>query len=132
MESTNHRKGVERLVKIIRTLGYENISTEAEQVEIFIEFLGRRTYTFDIEATDGQGWKYCFECDGVTGHSSRRDRAKDKARDWAMLQIGIKTVRIQTIDLVGKRGRYGKWEQEPCTDEEIVQEIRHQLVNDAR
>ena len=118
MEGSAHRRGKDRLIEILRTVGYKDISAEAEQVEVFIELLGFRRYIFDIQAYDEQGWQYCFEVDGKRGHSSRWNKSKDKSRDRAMREIGIKTVRIPTIDLVGKKKQ---------TDKAIIDEINYQL-----
>ena len=118
MESSAHWKAKYRLKEILENTGYTNIQIESKQAEITIEFLGKRTYIFDVQAEDEQGWLYCFEVDGKKGHTSRRNIAKDRTRDRAMLENGIRTVRIQTIDLVGKKKQ---------TDQEIIQEIEYQL-----
>ncbi len=125
MESTQHRKGKQRLKEILKRTGYTNIQVESKQAEITLEFLGPRTYIFDVQAEDEQGWLYCFEVDGKKGHTSRRNIAKDRTRDRAMLENGIRTVRISTWDLIGKNKQ---------SDEEIIQEIKYQLdaINELR
>lgn len=97
---------------------YKNIQIECKQTKVWIEFLGERTYTFDIQVEDQRGRKICCEVDGRQGHSGRWNIAQDRARDRAMCKIGIRTVRIQTIDLIGKK---------KLSDEDILNDINWQL-----
>ena len=82
-----------------------------------LELLGEREYVADIQASK-EGRTYIFEIDGIKNHSTKRNIAKDKARDGALLAIGKRTIRIPTRYLVGK----GK-----LTDREILDEIEWQI-----
>ena len=65
--------------------------------------LGERVYWPDLMAWhDGLGW-VIFEVDGKRGHTTRMDLYKMELRDHAFQKTGIRTVRIQTADLVGKK-----------------------------
>jgi hypothetical protein len=117
-EYPQHNKAKERLGEILKTAGYENISYETQQAEVMLEFLGERRYIADITA-EKEGRHYIFEIDGIKNHSTRRNKAKDKARDRAMLvSLGKRTIRVQTWWLVG-RGR--------LSDLDILKEIEWQL-----
>ena len=82
-----------------------------------LELLGEREYVADIQASK-EGRTYIFEIDGIRNHSTKRNIAKDKARDRALLGIGKWTIRIPTRYLVGK----GK-----LSDREILEEIEWQI-----
>ena len=80
--------------------------------------LGEREYWPDILAQrDREGW-VCFEVDGKKGHSTKRDFVKMKLRDSSLKEMDIRTVRISTFDLVGKKKQ---------TDDLIKLEISWQL-----
>ena len=78
-----------------------------------LEFLGEREYVADIQASK-EGRVYIFEIDGIKNHSTKRNIARDKARDRALFEIGKWTIRIPTRYLVGK----GK-----LPDSDILKEI---------
>ena len=82
-----------------------------------LELLGEREYVADIQACK-EGRLYIFEIDGIKNHSTKRNIAKDKARDGAMLAIGKSTIRIPTRYLIGR----GK-----LSDREILDEIEWQI-----
>jgi very-short-patch-repair endonuclease len=81
-----------------------------------LECLGERRYVADIQA-EKEGQIYIFEIDGVRGHSTRRNRTKDKTRDGALLELNRRTIRLPTWWIVGK----GK-----LSDREILKEIEYQ------
>lgn len=81
--------------------------------------LGERNFTADIFAfwtniRTGITKKIIFEVRGYKGHNSKRQIARDTNRDNAHKEKGIKTVRIDMKDLVGK-----KKQPTPVIEEEI-------------
>ena len=86
VEQKPHLNAKTRLKEILKTAGYKNISFEVQQPTIMLKGLGERRYVADIQATKKRQ-VYIFEIDGVRGHSSRRNRAKDKTRDGALLEL---------------------------------------------
>ena len=115
-EYPNHINAKIRLKEILKTAGYKDIQFEVQQPTVMLKGLGERRYTADIQATKKRK-KYIFEIDGMRGHSSRRNRAKDKTRDGALLKLKRRTIRLPTWWLVGE----GK-----LSDREILDEIEWQ------
>lgn len=118
-ESEQHQKAKIRLKQIVTDLGiiadYE-IKTGYTQTDI-----GERTYTVDLFGfwTTRKGTeKIAFEVRGYKGHDSKWSNYKDRCRDKAHLAKGIKTVRIEMKDLVGRK---------KMDDETIKEEILWQL-----
>ena len=104
-ESEQHQHAKQRLRQIVEGMGmiadYE-ISTGTTETEI-----GPRNYTVDLFAF----WpdfrtrttiKVAFEVEGFKGHNTKRQFARDNNRDKAHLKKGIRTVRINMKDLIGK------------------------------
>ncbi len=116
VEQAPHLNGKERLGEILKTASYYDIGYEVKQPKAMLELLGEREYVADIQASK-EGRTYIFEIDGIKNHSTKRNIAKDKARDRAIFAIGKPTIRIPTRYLVGK----GK-----LTDREILEEIAYQ------
>jgi len=101
VESLQHRKGKDALETIIKEIGF--VSLQEEDLPRVMTTLGQRDYTADILAFKG-GKIYVFEVDGKKGHFTPRDMVKMKLRDTVLLErFGIKTVRIKTRDLVGRK-----------------------------
>ncbi len=79
--------------------------------------LGPREYWPDIFALKDEKWT-AFEVDGAKGHSTKTDIFKMKLRDSALLDKGVRTVRLKTNDLVGRK-------KQPLNI--ILEEIDYQL-----
>jgi hypothetical protein len=105
-ESKQHIAAKRRLYDIIDKMGMIadfEISTGTSETT-----LGERDYTVDLfafwtHARTGITEKIAFEVEGYKGHNSTRQRARDKFRDQAHLNKGIRTVRIDMKVLVGKQ-----------------------------
>jgi hypothetical protein len=105
-ESEQHQKAKIRLKEIVTELGiiadYE-IGTGITKTP-----LGDKTFTIDLfgfwtNARTGVTQKIAFEVRGFKGHDSKWTRYKDRLRDQSHLGKGIKTVRINMLDLVGRK-----------------------------
>ena len=85
----------------------------------FLTVLGERVYWPDLLAwKDDVGW-VCFEVDGRKGHSTPKDLQKMRLRDETFQKFDVRTVRIATSVLVGKRKQ---------NDASVLREIDFQLV----
>ena len=102
-ESPKHWTAKLVLQKILLENDYSIIDDEFA-LETINTIIGERDYIIDLFAEDNKdGIRYAFELDGKVGHSTKRDLYKMKIRDGALLEIGIKTIRLKTNDLVGKK-----------------------------
>jgi hypothetical protein len=121
-ESPRHWAAKYALQKILLENDYSIIDDEFA-LETINTVVGERDYIIDLFAEDNKDCKrYAFELDGKVGHSTKRDLYKMRIRDGALLQIGIKTIRLKTNDLVGKK-------KQPV--EVILQEIEYQKNRDS-
>jgi hypothetical protein len=103
MESTKHWKGKIALEKILLEDDWNIEVRDGEDSFTFADELGQFQYWPDLLAyKDGEGW-VDFEVDGKKGHSTKTDLHKMKLRDERFASLGIKTVRLKTDDLVGKK-----------------------------
>jgi hypothetical protein len=100
-ESPRHWAAKYALQKILLENDYSIIDDEFA-LETINTVVGERDYIIDLFAQK-EGKRYAFELDGKVGHSTKRDLYKMKIRDGALLQIGIKTIRLKVNDLVGKK-----------------------------
>ena len=117
-ESAQHWKGKIKLEQILLNDGWEIWLRDMQDSFPFLTALGEREYYPDLMAwKDGLGW-VVFEVDGHKGHWTARDFQKMKMRDDAFLSHDIRTVRISTSDLTGRKKQ---------TDEQNLLEIEYQL-----
>ena len=116
MESLRHWKAKLFLQKFLMQHNYSLVIDEFA-LDTINTLLGERDYTVDLLA-EKEGKRYAFEVDGKKGHSTKCDLIKMKLRDESLKLIGIKTVRLKTDDLIGRRKQ---------TPELILQEIEYQL-----
>jgi hypothetical protein len=122
-ESKQHINAKRRLFDIVEDLGMVadfEIRTGTTETT-----LGPRDYTVDLfafwtHARTGVTEKIAFEVEGYKGHNSTRQRNRDKFRDQVHAEKGIKTVRIQMYDLIGR---------DKLDDNTISLEILYQLKN---
>ena len=118
MESQRHWDGKVRLEKILLESGWTIWLHDGDDSFQFETSRGPRNFWPDLLAWhDGDGW-VAFEVDGIKGHSTRTDLIKMEVRDKAFEAVDVRTVRIQTRDLVG---RYKQ------TDDLVKLEINWQL-----
>src|ERR1044071_8587880 len=102
-ESPQHFAGKARVEKLVLEDGWSIYIRDMEDSFPFLTSLGRREYYPDLMAwKDGVGW-VVFEVDGKKGHSSVVDHHKMELRDKEFLSRGIRTVRLSTKDLVGRK-----------------------------
>lgn len=118
LESNNHWSAKIRTEKLLLENGWEIYLRDGDDYFPFLTKLGDRAYWPDLMAwKDGIGW-VVFESDGKKGHSTKRDIQKMRNRDEAFLERDIRTVRLKTLDLVGRKKQ---------TDEQNLLEIDYQL-----
>lgn len=120
-ESQQHQKAKIRLKQIVTDLGiisdYE-IGTGTTKTA-----LGDKNFTIDLfgfwtNVKTGITEKIAFEVRGYKGHNSKWANFKDRCRDQGHLSKGIRTVRIEMKDLVGRKKQ---------DDETIKEDILWQL-----
>ena len=120
MESKNHFLGKIRIEKLLLENNWEIYLRDGEDSFPFLTSLGERQYWPDLLTwKDGEGW-VCFEVDGKKGHWTRADFRKMQMRDLTFLQNDIRTVRISTVDLVGRKKQ---------DDSLLLSEIDYQLTS---
>ena len=120
-EYPEHLRAKKRLAKILRKKGFYTfyeVGTGTTETEV-----GTRSYTIDVlgvwQYNSGDIKEFAFEVDGKKGHTSRRQRDRDKFRDrvhWEYQRLP--TVRLVRFWLAGR----GK-----VSDDDIWIEILWQL-----
>jgi hypothetical protein len=102
-ESKKHFEGKCAIEKIVLEDGWHLGIRDGEDKFPFLTSLGLREYYPDLMAwKDETGW-VVFEVDGKKGHTTKTDNQKMMMRDEAFRMVDIRTVRIKTEDLVGRK-----------------------------
>ena len=107
-ESPQHQKAKKRLHQILEESPYFIVSDYEISLGTTKTALGQRDYTADLfgfwyNPRKGTHRKIAFEVRGFKGHNSKRNAARDQLRDCALAEKGIETVRLEMLDLVGKK-----------------------------
>ena len=120
MEGIKHFQGKAAIEKIVLEDGWSIHTRDGEDFFFFETEQGEREYYPDLMAwKDGLGW-VLFEVDGKKGHTTPRDMQKMELRDKTFRKYDVRTVRIKTEDLVGRK-------KQPV--DIILKEIDYQLSN---
>jgi hypothetical protein len=118
MESKKHFEGKCAIEKIVLEDGWEIGIRDGDDHFPFLTSLGLREYYPDLMAwKEETGW-VVFEVDGHKGHTTKTDEQKMMMRDEAFRMVDIRTVRLKTDDLVGRK-------KQPLSI--ILEEIAYQL-----
>jgi len=120
LEGVKHFQGKAAIEKIVLEDGWAIHTRDGEDFFFFETEQGEREYYPDLMAfKDGLGW-VVFEVDGKKGHFTPRDMQKMELRDKTFRKYDVRTVRIKTEDLVGRK-------KQPV--DIILKEIDYQLSN---